>query len=269
MTLFPHRLFTPFALVLAAGCSLTVAAVWAQDRSKLATPEPQAIDPPLGEQRLPVHTLLREDLFAAFLANDMNRLARGEKNIDKLLETRPNQKGNLLAWKGGVALYNAVRAYEAKKNDEFQRQYKQALDYYAEAGKETSGNEGLNAIRGGSFALFADRLPKEKQAAAWSQAYDSYQAIWKTQSAVIDSLPVHFRGEVLAGLALCAERTGRTEEAEKYLKRIVKSLPGTPYETAAKTWIEKPSARASATVACLSCHEAGRLADRKSRLDKQ
>ena len=36
----------------------------------------QAPEPPLSDTRLTVHTLLREDVFAGFLANDMNRFAR-------------------------------------------------------------------------------------------------------------------------------------------------------------------------------------------------
>src|SRR5437868_9801064 len=87
-----------------------------------AAPAPE---PPLADSRLTVHTLLREDIFAGFLANDMNRFARGEKNIEALSEQRPLQKANLLAWKGGATLYRAVRAYEARRNKEFQRKYQQ------------------------------------------------------------------------------------------------------------------------------------------------
>ena len=33
-----------------------------------------------------------------------------EENIEKLLKTRPDSKADLLAWKGGVALYRAAVA---------------------------------------------------------------------------------------------------------------------------------------------------------------
>ena len=36
----------------------------------------QAPEPPLADTRLTVHTLVREDIFAGFLQNDLTRLAR-------------------------------------------------------------------------------------------------------------------------------------------------------------------------------------------------
>ncbi|PYT08067.1 MAG: hypothetical protein DMF60_05740, partial [Acidobacteria bacterium] len=67
-----------------------------------AAQTPQA---PLSDNRFTVHTLLREDIFAGFLSDDMERFSRGEKNIQLLLEQRPAQRPNLLAWKGGASLY--------------------------------------------------------------------------------------------------------------------------------------------------------------------
>ena len=39
----------------------------------------QAPAPPLADTRLSIHTLVREDIFAGFLNDDMERLTRGEK----------------------------------------------------------------------------------------------------------------------------------------------------------------------------------------------
>ena len=64
-------------------------------------------DPPLADKRLPVSTLVREDVFSGWRANDLERYARAEKNIDLLLEQRPGEKAELLAWKGGTKLYRA------------------------------------------------------------------------------------------------------------------------------------------------------------------
>src|SRR5262245_3215312 len=90
-----------------------------------AAPAPE---PPLADKRLRVETLLREDLFAGVLDDDQDRLARCEKNIEILLEQRPNDKPVLLSMKGGVAMYRAVRAHEARNTQEFEKQYAQALD---------------------------------------------------------------------------------------------------------------------------------------------
>ncbi len=227
----------------------------------------QSIEPPLSDTRLTVHTLVREDIFAGFLADDMEQFARAEKNIEILLEKRPDQKANLLAWKGGATLYRAVRAYENKNNDEFQQKYKQALALFQEAGSYKSGNDAVHAVTGGSFAVFGDRLPKEYQTAAWQEAYTHYQALYKQQAQVLDRLPVHFRGEVLGGLAQASQRTGRTEEIDQYLDRILTALKDTPYESVAKKWKANPKAAQSLSITCLNCHEGGRLGARLNALN--
>ena len=126
----------------------------------------QAPEPPLSDTRLTVHTLVREDLFAGFLANDMTRLSRGEQNVESLLKQRPDQRANLLAWQGGAALYRAVRAHEAGDAKEFERLYQSARSVFAEATRLQAGNDGVHAIVGGTFSLFADRLPAADRPAA-------------------------------------------------------------------------------------------------------
>jgi tetratricopeptide (TPR) repeat protein len=227
----------------------------------------QSPEPPLSDTRLTVHTLLREDIFAGFLSDDLERLARGEKNIQTLLEKRPAEKSSLLAWKAGIATYRAVRAHEANRADEFQRKYREALDLFSQARELGSNDSGAVAVTGGVYAVFADRLPKEYRAPAWAQAYDAYQQLWKMQGAMVDRLPVHMRGELLGGLAVSAMRTGRDEEATRHLDKILAVLANTPYEPVAKKWKENPKASADASITCLTCHEQGRLAARLTALN--
>ncbi len=226
----------------------------------------QSPEPPLSDSRLTVHTLVREDIFAGFLADDMDRFTRGEKNIQLLLEKRPTAKSELLAWKGGAALYRAVRAYENKRGDEFQDNYRLALDLFSQARQPNPDNGGVAAVTGGSYVIFADRLPKENRAAAWSQAYDSYQILWKQQAPAVDKLPVHLRGELLGGLAQSAQRTGRTQEAAQHLEKIITLLPNTPYEPIAKQWKANPAAAANSSITCMTCHDSGRLSARLAAL---
>jgi hypothetical protein len=67
------------------------------------------------------------------------------------------------------------------------------------------------------------------------------------------------RGELLAGLAQAAERLGERDESRAYLTEITNLLPGTPYETKAKKWLEQPEAANNSTIMCQTCHEPGRL----------
>lgn len=222
----------------------------------------QSPEPPLSNTRLPVSTLVREDVFAGWQANDMERFARAEKNIDLLLEQRPRSRAELLAWKGGTELYRAVLAREAGKTEEFEQTYQASLDLFAEARKLAPKHPAVAAIVGGSYVTFGDRLPEKYRAAAWSVSYDSYKALWKQQARSIDRLPLHIRGELLAGLAQSAERTGRKEELDEYLDKIIEVLPDTGYERVAKQWKTDPLAAAKGNISCKSCHTPGRLAER-------
>src|SRR5262245_9040382 len=228
----------------------------------------QSPEPPLTDTRLTVHTLLREDVFAGFLSNDMTRFERAERNAAALLEQRPDQRGNLRAWQGGMRLYRAVRAHEAGQSQEFQRLYGETRDLFAEAQRATSGNEAVPAIVGGSLAVFADRLPQEQRASAWALAYDSYMVLWKLQAPAIDKMPPHFSGELLAGLAQSAQRTGRADESAQWVDKMLVVLQNTPYEATARKWKEQPESAAASTVACKTCHEPGRLAPTISRMSK-
>ncbi len=233
-----------------------------------SNPSAQSPEPPLSDTRLTVHTLVREDLFAGFMANDMVRFARGEKNVALLLESRPDQRGNLLAWKGLALMHRATLAHEADNNDEFLRQLQAARAAFAEAATQTSGNDGVAAIAGGTDAVFADRLPEPHRATAWADAYSNYSLLWKQQGSVIDKLPVHHRGELLGGLVQSAQRTGRTEEMAQHLDRMLTLLQGTPYEATAQQWKANPASAATTRVTCKACHNPGRLSPTLSSLQK-
>jgi hypothetical protein len=228
----------------------------------------QSSDPHLSDSRLTVHTLLREDIFACFMGNNMERLSRAEQNIETLLKDRPTQQANLMAWKAAASLCRAVAAHEAGKADEFDRHFAEASEGFAGAGKLTSGNDGVAPITGGTMAVFADRLPEKHRAAAWAQAYQSYSLLWKQQGAGIEQMPVHFKGEVLAGLTQSAHRTGRTEETAQYLDKMLVVLANTPYEPTAKQWKADPASAATTNLTCKNCHNPGRLANRVAALTK-
>jgi hypothetical protein len=198
----------------------------------------------------------------------MERFSKAEANIEILLKQRPDQRGNLLAWKAGAATYRAVRAHEAGQADEFGRRFTEALDGFAAAAKVGSAGVGVAAVTGGTMVIFADRLPEKQRAAAWSLAYDNYSMLWKLQGATIEKLPVHHKGEVLSGLTQSAQRTGRRDEAAQYLDKMLTILAGTPYEGTARQWKSDPATAATTNLTCKNCHGPGRLANRLQTLEK-
>ena len=234
----------------------------------VTTAAAQAPEIPLTDTRLSVHTLLREDIFAGFLDNNAERMARGEKNLDQLLELRPDQRAPLLAWKAGIAMQRAVRAHETGKPEEFARHFKDARDTFATARQLASGNDGVVPIIGGTYAVFADRLPREHRVDAWTEAYGAYSMLWKAQGANIDQMPVHFKGEVLSGMATSAQRTGRAEESAQFVERMLTSLKGTAYEESARQWKDDPKSVETTNLTCKNCHMAGRLSARVASLNK-
>lgn len=226
------------------------------------------VAPPF-DARLTVHTIVREDLFAGFLTNDMDRLQRGERNIELLLEQRPEAKGNLLAWKGGASLYRAVLAHERGQAREFEAMFKRAKELFAEASQAVPSSLGVPAVTGASYLLFIDRLPEAHKAAASAAAYDTYRQLWKQQGTVVDKMPLHHKGELLAGMAQSAQRTGRSAEATEYLDRIISSLPDTPYESRARKWKQDPQLAGRTNLVCVTCHDDGRLEPRLAALAAQ
>jgi tetratricopeptide (TPR) repeat protein len=228
----------------------------------------QTPEPPLADTRLTVHTLVREDIFAGFLQNDLNRLARAEKNLDLLLASRPAERANVLAWQGSAALTRAVVANEAKQPESFRQHYQRALDLYEQAMRLEPEGVGVFAIVGGTQTTLADRLPADERARGWEQAYGAYQRLWKLQGAIIEKLPVHHKGEVLSGLAQSAQRTGRNDEAIAQVDRILALLRDTPYAKRAQEWKDSTSARAQVKLTCQTCHTPGTLVARMAEVSK-
>ena len=229
----------------------------------------QSPDPLLSETRLTVHTLLREDIFAGFMRGDAAAVRRAEANIDVLLKTRPGERANLLAWRSAAAMFHAVAAHAAGNAADFTRYFTVAQQGFAEAATLPTGNDGVVPIIGGTYSVYADRLPAEHRAAAWQEAWKSYSMLWKQQGAGIADMPVHFKGEVLAGLTQSAQRTGRTAETTEFLDKMLVHLGNTPYEPMAKKWKADPASAATTSLTCKNCHNSGRLAAKVKALEKE
>lgn len=225
-------------------------------------------EPPLDETRLSIHTLVREDIFAGWRSDNMERHERGMRNVDILLEKRPEARADLLAWKGGAYIFQAVIAYEAGDEEKCKELHQKALDLFAESKEIDPKSIGVASVTGGSLAMFADRLPEELQEDAWQQSYESYRVLYEMQSDYVDQLPNHIKGELLSGLTQTAHRTGRMDEYEEFRDRIIELMPNTSYSRVAIRWKENPEAAATENIACKSCHTPGRLSIKLSALDK-
>lgn len=226
----------------------------------------QSASPPLEDKRLTIHTLVREDIFAGWMQDDLTRMSRGEANIEKLLVSRPDQKAPLLAWKGGATIYRAVKAREAGNAAEYARLYKTGMAELDEAKRAGPQDGGVHSIVGGSLLLFGDRLAPEHRSPSWEASYQSYNFLWGAQGAIADKLPPHHRGELTAGVVMSAQRTGRTAEANERLDKMLAVVKGTPYEAEALRWKADMKTAPTSSLVCKNCHDDGRLGPTLARL---
>jgi len=212
--------------------------------------------------KMRVSTWVREDIFAGYMDNDMDRHAKGVAKLERVLAANPNA-ADAIAWQGGNALFAAVRAYESGDMAGFDAKYRECLDLLSRANaigeKMPVYRQSLLAITGGAFTVFSDRLPEKVKADGWRLVRQSYTDLREAQKAVFPKYPAHFRGEVMAGLAQAAYRLGEPELGSQLTKEVVEALPGTPYAIFAQTWIQKPEQIAKSKITCLSCHDPGRL----------
>ena len=72
-------------------------------------------------------------------------------------------------------------------------------------------------------------------------------------------MPVHFKGELLSGMAQSAQRTGRSDEAAQFVDKMLTVLADTPYEKMARQWKADPASAATTNLTCKNCHSPGRL----------
>lgn len=219
------------------------------------------------DPRLPVSTLVREDVFAGLMAGDMIRFERGAENVDRILAERPDERGSALIWKAGVTLFRSVLARERGDQAAYQRFLREANEYYAEGERAAPKNISVIAGTAGSLVILTDRLAPEDQPELWEKCYRNFRNIADLQMPMMDKLPLHLKGELLSGLAQSAQRTGRLDEAAGYLEQLLVQLPESPYGPVAKKWRSDPGFATRSSLVCKSCHDPGRLENRLKGLE--
>ena len=118
----------------------------------------------------------------------------------------------------------------------------------------------MNAVYAGVTLYNYGKLPEQRRQHALQMARRSYNFLYTAQEKVLEGLPLHLKGEVLAGIAETELRFGNIPQAQTYLKRIVESMPDTAYARRAQQWLANPeSVTATSRLICQSCHDPGRL----------
>ncbi len=214
---------------------------------------------------LSVYTWAREDIFAGPLGNDLNRMNVGMEKLAEILKENPKDPDAMALKAMGVA-HLAVLAHESGDSEGFERQYGEALRLLDLALNIDPRGIGVNAVYGGTMLMNQGRMPTQHRQRALEKARDAYNVLYEEQQAQLDNMPLHHRGEVLAGVAESEYRLDNRERADVFMKRIVETMPGTAYARRAETWLSDPSSvTLRAKLVCGSCHEPGRLSNALGR----
>lgn len=222
----------------------------------------------LAEQRLTLHWLVREDIFAGVLANDRARLEKGAQTLDTVAAFYPSVEVH--AWRAGVEMMRAIWAHEDGKPEDFRRHYSLAMTYF-DATRNAADQKSAaipEIFEGGIYVATADRLPENLRRGAWERCYLAYKKLNAMEAPRLDKLPLHMKGEVIAGLAVATQRTGRTEELPAALEAVQTKLAGSVYANAAKKWQADPASATKVRMACMTCHEPNTLAPTLERIHK-
>ena len=207
------------------------------------------------------YTWTREDIFAGLIGGDYERLNVGMKKIEDLLKQNPNDTGTIAMKAAGLSAL-AIRDLGKGDTAAFDKQYGEAIRLLDEAYKTDPKDVGVNAVYGGVTLYNYGKLPEQRRRHALEMARRSYNTLFTLQQPELDNLPLHLKGEVLAGVAEAEFRSGNKQQAEGYLKRIVETMPNTAYAQRAQQWISNPqSVTATNRLICQSCHDAGRLSN--------
>lgn len=212
-----------------------------------------ANDRPAG---MTVHTWVREEIFAGYMANDVERFDKGVAKLDTILAAKPDDV-HALAWRGSADVYRAVLARKAGKPEEYRKLYDNGMATMAKARELAPRDVGVIVISAVPL-FFGDQLDPADRNGALQLGRKMNLTAMEAQKAGFEKLPAHFRGELWSGVAFAADRLGDREERDRILKTIIEQMPGTPYKTRAEKWLASDSLP-HASYMCLSCHEPGRL----------
>ncbi len=211
------------------------------------------------DSKLPIHTLVREDIFAGLLSGDMERSARGYEKLQALKKSRPADLPEIQAWESSVLGLRAANAFKEGKTNDANELLDQAVKLQNEALAKAPKSVGVIAVVGGTWVTIADRFPSEQSKPLWQTTLAMYKSLLKMQESILPKLPLHNRGELLTGIVQAAQRAGDTATFDKYFPVAQESLKGTSYGALLARWASEPALRDRTNISCKSCHDPGKL----------
>ncbi len=216
--------------------------------------------------KLSIHTWVREDIFAGWMAKDAEGLARGEQKVDYFLASNPTHS-SALAWKFATVYYHLREAHAKGNQTEYKKRIAEGKELREKAIAANPKDVAVYIIVGGMMVMGAYYAAPEDKEWMYRDGRDLLRKVQPMQGAAFDTLPAHMRGEMWSMLAYASDRLGDKEDRAATVNLMLTKLQGSPYEARAKRWQALPALSSEIDNMCISCHEPGRLKNVQSRLN--
>jgi hypothetical protein len=218
-----------------------------------------AADDLVKPDKISIHTWVREDLFAGWMANDSAPFERGVRKLDRFLQDHP-EDANALAWKYLETMHRMRRAHAANDNAAYQRHLAAGAELAAQSLARARGNNsGPYIIVGSVMITAAYAAPEDQRAAMYREGREILRKVPVIQGASFDKLPAHMRGELWSLMTVASDLLGDKGDRDQLIQDMIAKLPGSVYESRAVRWQKLPDLSSQRQYMCLSCHEPGRL----------
>jgi len=195
---------------------------------------------------------VRNYFFSGF-AGDAASLEKGMKICESVLAESPKH-AEAMVWHGAGLFYQSGQLFQKGDMQNGQDKWTRGLSEMDAAVALAPDNLGVRIPRGAVLLTASHYVPSPDMAKPLiEKGLTDFEKAYEMQSAQLESMGTHPRGELLIGLADSYSRLGNQEKAQEFFERIQKDLKGTPYEKSAKIWLETKTL-APAQAGCLGCH---------------
>jgi hypothetical protein len=222
----------------------------------------ESLDKP---EQLTIHTWVREDIFAGWMAKDAEALARGERKLDRFLASNPNDS-SALAWKFLAAHFHMRDALAKGNKDKYRRHLAESKVLREKAIAANPNDVAVYIIVGGAMIMGAYYALEEDKQWLYRDGRELLRKVPQIQGPVFEKLPPHMRGETWSLLAYASDRLGDKADRDALIDEMAAKLAGSPYEARAKRWKTLPALNSETDNMCITCHEPGRLKNVQARL---
>jgi tetratricopeptide (TPR) repeat protein len=193
---------------------------------------------------------IRADFFAGF-TGDTARFDRAMTLCESILATNPDH-AEALVWHGGGLGFRAGQAFQSGDFQKGGELWARGLEEMARAVSLQPDSIGVRIPRGAVLLEASRQMPPAQGLPLVKIAMEDYEHVLALQSAYLDKLSDHARGELLFGLAEGWARLGEKDKAREYFTRLTASASSSGRVAYAKAWLDGTP---PATVGrCVGCH---------------